>query len=109
MRRAVVEYAAGAAGVVWPGEAELDAMAKGRPAKRERPVITYVNRQSTGRRLLDQDHEALVAALEGLGRKYDYEVVVASMEFMNKFDQIHLCSRTTVRSLSLFRLGLCGG
>jgi hypothetical protein len=98
VRRAVVEYAAGTRGAVWPGEVELDAIAKGRTPKRERPVITYVNRQSTRRRLLDQDHEALVAALEELGRKYDYEVVVASMEFMNKFDQIYLSSRTTVRS-----------
>ena len=61
----------------------------------------YVNRQSTGRRLLDQDHEALVAALEELGRKYDYEVIVASMESMSKFDQIYLSSRTTVCLLPL--------
>ena len=96
VRRRVVEYAAGFREVVWPGEAELAAIAKGRTAKWERPVITYVNRQSTGRRLLDQDHEVLVVALEELGRKYDYEVVVASMEFMSKFDQIYLSSRTTV-------------
>jgi hypothetical protein len=105
VRRAVVEYAAGARSVVWPGEVELDALlTKGATEKPrgERPVITYVNRQSTGRRLLDQDHEALVAALEDLGRKYDYEVVVASMEFMNKFDQIYLSSRTTVRSFPFF-------
>jgi len=106
VRRAVVEYAAGARDVVWPGEAELDAIANGKTAKRERPVITYVNRQSTGRRLLDQDHDALVVALEELGRKYDYEVVVASMEFMNKFDQIYLSSRTTVRLLAVFRLDI---
>ena len=98
VRRTVVEYAAGAREVTWPGEAELGAIAKGRTAKRDRPVITYVNRQSTRRRLLDQDHDALVAALEELGRKHDYEVVVASLEFMNKFDQIYLSSRTTVRS-----------
>jgi len=103
VRRAVVEYAAGERDVVWPGEAELDAIAKGRTVKRERPVITYINRQSTGRRLLDQDHDALVAALEELGRKYDYEVVVASMEFMNKCDQIYLSSRTTVRLLAFHR------
>ena len=102
VRRAVVEYAAGAKMVVWPGEAELAAMAKGKTAERERPVIVYVNRQSTYRRLLDRDHEALVAGLEELGRKYDYEVVVASMEFMNKLDQIYLSSRTTVGSLPLF-------
>ena len=105
VRRAVVEYAAGMREVLWPGEAELGAIAKGRTAKRERPVITYVNRQSTGRRLLDQDHEALVVALEELGWKYDYEVVVASMEFMDKFDQIYLSSRTTVCLLPLFPLG----
>ena len=104
VRRAVVEYAVGERDVVWPGEAELGAIANGETAKRERPVITYVNRQSTGRRLLDQDHDALVAALEELGRKYDYEVVVASMEFMNKFDQIYLSSRTTVRILAFFGL-----
>ena len=105
VRRAVVEYAAGARAVAWPGEAELDAIAKGKAVKKERPVITYVNRQSTRRRLLEQDHEALVAALEELGRKHDYEIVVASLEFMNKFDQIYLSSRTTVRSHPPFCLG----
>lgn len=38
------------------------------------PVITYISRQKTGRRLKDEDHENLVAALYRLGRDHGYEV-----------------------------------
>lgn len=39
-----------------------------------RPVITYISRQQTGRRLKDKHHEQLVAALEEFARTEDYEV-----------------------------------
>jgi len=38
------------------------------------PVITYISRQKTGRRLKDEDHESLVMALYRLGRDHGYEV-----------------------------------
>jgi len=38
------------------------------------PVITYISRQKTGRRLRDEDHEDLVTALYRLGRDYGYKV-----------------------------------
>lgn len=37
------------------------------------PVITYISRQKTGRRLRAQDHDNLVEALENLGREHGYE------------------------------------
>lgn len=39
-----------------------------------RPVITYISRQKTGRRLKDKHHQQLVAALEEFARTEDYEV-----------------------------------
>jgi hypothetical protein len=39
-----------------------------------RPVITYISRQQTGRRLKDKHHEQLVAALEEFAKTEDYEV-----------------------------------
>lgn len=38
------------------------------------PVITYISRQKTGRRLRDEDHDELVTALYRLGRDHGYEV-----------------------------------
>jgi hypothetical protein len=38
------------------------------------PVITYVSRQKTGRRLLREHHDALVSELKSLGNRYGYEV-----------------------------------
>ena len=38
------------------------------------PVITYISRQKTGRRLQDEDHDKLVTALYRLGRDHGYEV-----------------------------------
>lgn len=48
-----------------------------------RPVITYVLRQGpkSGRRLKDEHHDQLVAALEELARKENYEVFQALSMF----------------------------
>ena len=44
------------------------------PGRSTRPLITYISRQKTGRRLRQSDHLRLVAALEDLCRENDFEV-----------------------------------
>ncbi|CCA67514.1 hypothetical protein PIIN_01343 [Serendipita indica DSM 11827] len=61
-----------------------------------KPVITYISRQKTSRRLRQFDHLQLVSALEDLCRKNDFELSVPTMEDMPPHKQIHLLSRTTV-------------
>ncbi|KAI5982490.1 hypothetical protein EDD15DRAFT_2377785 [Pisolithus albus] len=61
-----------------------------------RPVITYISRQASERRLLDEDHELLVEALYALGEEYGYEVNVVSMEKLSREEQIRLAARTTI-------------
>lgn len=61
-----------------------------------RPVITYISRQQTGRRLKDKHHEQLVAALEEFAKTEDYELHIPLMEKLDKGEQIRLLSRTTI-------------
>jgi hypothetical protein len=75
------------------------------------PVITYISRQKTGRRLKVADHTSLVKELRNLGQEYGYEVCdfisqwivlkhlqiqIPLMEEMGREDQITLLSRTTI-------------
>ena len=60
------------------------------------PVITYVSRQTWGRRSLrDADHKVLVAALMELKRDYGYEVNVVEMENLTAAEQIRISGRST--------------
>ncbi|KAF7297140.1 hypothetical protein MIND_00946900 [Mycena indigotica] len=62
-----------------------------------RPVITYISRQSWGRRMLIQaDHERLVKELQKIEATYGYELHVVEAEKMTKIEQIQLASRTTI-------------
>jgi hypothetical protein len=66
------------------------------------PVITYISRQSWGRRMLIQaDHEKLVRELYKLRDNYGYEVNVVSMDKLSRIQQLQLAARTTVSDLSL--------
>lgn len=61
-------------------------------------VITYISRQSWGRRMLiPADHEKLVQELYKLRDKYGYEVNVVNPEKMSRVEQLQLAARTTVR------------
>ncbi|KAG8845510.1 hypothetical protein FRB96_002478 [Tulasnella sp. 330] len=62
-----------------------------------KPVITYVSRQSWGRRMLKaQDHETLVKSLEGLRDKHGWELNIVELEGMSRMEQIKLVGRTTI-------------
>jgi hypothetical protein len=72
-------------------------------ATNDTPVITYISRQSWGRRMLiPADHEKLVHELYKLRDKYGYEVNVVNPEKMSRVDQLQLAARTTVRFLYMY-------
>ncbi|KAJ7362225.1 hypothetical protein DFH08DRAFT_766748 [Mycena albidolilacea] len=60
------------------------------------PLVTYVSRQGSGRRLVAADHDALVVALKSLEAEGICEVQVAALERMGIREQIELVSRSTV-------------
>ncbi|KAF9241650.1 hypothetical protein BU15DRAFT_44807 [Melanogaster broomeanus] len=75
-------------------------------------VITYISRQSTRRRLIPEDHEALVNDLEALVRRKnaeigdikatsgsgakEWELNVVQAEKMTKDEQVRFAARTTI-------------
>jgi hypothetical protein len=103
IRQAVVEYSAGTKEVEWPGERKLhmlmnmDEQDEEGQEDSEKPLIAYISRQKTGRKLKTAHHEALVQAVQSLADENGYEFKIPLMEEMSKFDQIYLASRSTVR------------
>lgn len=67
------------------------------PGNVEKPIVSYISRQGTGRRLIASDHTLLVESLRQLEAEGICEVVVATMEKMSLRQQIDLVSRSTVR------------
>ncbi|KAG8898285.1 hypothetical protein FRB99_007545 [Tulasnella sp. 403] len=64
---------------------------------RQKPVITYVSRQSWGRRMLKpEDHEGLVKALKKLEKEHGYEVNIVEMDKLTREEQFQLAGRTTI-------------
>nr|GAT50261.1 predicted protein [Mycena chlorophos] len=61
------------------------------------PVITYVSRQSWGRRMLiPAHHDQLVRELQKIEQVYGYELNVVEAEKMSRLEQIQLAARTTI-------------
>lgn len=60
------------------------------------PVVTYVDRQKTKRRLLAEDHKNLVASLAALDAEGTIEFVHAQMETMDRIHQFCLAARTDI-------------
>lgn len=61
-----------------------------------KPVITYISRQSSRRRLTAAAHADLVKALEERAKKLDFELVIIEAEKLTKEEQIAIAARTTV-------------
>ena len=59
-------------------------------------VVTYISRQSSRRHLLDEDHAALVRALEEMVEKHGWELNVVEAEKLSKEQQLAVAARTTV-------------
>ncbi|KAF7761931.1 hypothetical protein Agabi119p4_9923 [Agaricus bisporus var. burnettii] len=64
--------------------------------KSSKPVVIYLNRQKTGRRLDEESHESLVEALKGLEEDGICEVQIVRMEEVGLREQIRLVSRSTI-------------
>ena len=69
--------------------------------KSSAPVVTYISRQRTGRRLVAEDHDGLIGALKELEAEGLCELNVAIMETMTFAQQIESVARSTVRLTSL--------
>ena len=61
------------------------------------PVVTYISRQATGRRLLDTDHQRLVAALRRLEVEGICTVRIPVMEKLTLREQLAEIASSTVR------------
>jgi hypothetical protein len=64
--------------------------------KSEKPVVTYIDRQGTGRRLTDESHESMVDALLELEKEGVCEVQTVRMENVSLREQVRLVTRSTV-------------
>ncbi|WWC92261.1 uncharacterized protein L201_007215 [Kwoniella dendrophila CBS 6074] len=60
------------------------------------PVITYISRQSSRRRLTKESHEDLVKHLTERSKKLNWELVIVEAEKMSKEEQFALAGRTTI-------------
>ncbi|KAJ8689566.1 hypothetical protein PTI98_012460 [Pleurotus ostreatus] len=63
---------------------------------RSRPVITYIDRQATGRKLVQEDHDAFVTALAKFGENHDVEINSVQMEHLSKAEQFDIGTRTDI-------------
>ncbi|TCD67077.1 hypothetical protein EIP91_000590 [Steccherinum ochraceum] len=87
-----------------PVQVEADAMARvvakpedlTRDRKRQRIVVTYISRQGARRHLIDEDHKALVAALDEMCATRGWELNVVQAEKLSKDEQVSLMARTTI-------------
>ncbi|KAF7324108.1 hypothetical protein MKEN_00633200 [Mycena kentingensis (nom. inval.)] len=65
-------------------------------ATRQRPLVTYISRQGGGRRLIHEDHDALVESLHELELQGICDVQVVRMETLSLKEQIGLMRNTTI-------------
>lgn len=80
----------GGAEVDWAGSTSL--------SKPQSIVVTYISRQGARRHLIDEDHQALVAALTAMCAAHDWELNIVQAERLTHDEQLKLVARTTVRS-----------
>ncbi|KAF8960157.1 hypothetical protein BDZ97DRAFT_2040215 [Flammula alnicola] len=61
-----------------------------------KPVVTYISRQESERRLEEKDHHGLIDALRALEQEGICEVHVLAMEHASLVEQINLAARSTI-------------
>jgi protein O-GlcNAc transferase len=69
--------------------------------KSDKPVVTYVDRQKTGRRLNEESHQGLVEALRSLEEEGICELQIVKMEDVGLKEQIRLIARSAVSRTAL--------
>ena len=72
----------------------------------KKPIVTYISRQTTGRRLTDESHEGLVRALRELEEEGICEVRIPVMERLSLGEQVAEVASSTV-SIPTFLLFWC--
>lgn len=75
---------------------QLAANPQGKPAGDYKPVVTYISRQSSRRRLGKDSHEDLVRALEAKRDEMGFELHIVEAERLSREEQLALAGRTTV-------------
>jgi hypothetical protein len=80
-----------------PGIADVEPL---NPMGTYKPLVTYISRQSSRRRLTAQAHTALVKELEARAKKVGFELLIIEAEKLSKEEQIAIAARTTVSNLS---------
>ncbi|EAL23116.1 hypothetical protein CNBA6410 [Cryptococcus deneoformans B-3501A] len=109
IRRAALRYAGvpesiiernleglGAVDPAQPSDPRVDAIEPLAPQGTYKPVVTYISRQNSRRRLTPESHDELVAALEDRAAKLGWELVIVEAERMSKEEQLALAGRTTI-------------
>ncbi|THH27706.1 hypothetical protein EUX98_g6483 [Antrodiella citrinella] len=88
-----------------PVLAEAEAMSRVAPKpgdvavngqRRQKVVVTYISRQGARRHLIDEDHAALVVALDEMCALGGWELNVVQAEKLSKEEQVTLMARTTI-------------
>ncbi|KAF9442887.1 hypothetical protein P691DRAFT_680626, partial [Macrolepiota fuliginosa MF-IS2] len=62
----------------------------------DKPVVTYIDRQGTGRRLTEESHASMVEALEALDKEGLCEVQIVKMEHVGLREQVRLVARSAI-------------
>jgi hypothetical protein len=85
---------AGAGGIAaGPGVPSVEPLG---PQGDYKPIVTYISRQSSRRRLTPESHADLVKAMEERAKKLDFEFLVIEAEKLSKEEQIAIAAKTTV-------------
>ncbi|EJT99474.1 hypothetical protein DACRYDRAFT_55663 [Dacryopinax primogenitus] len=93
-RRRVLSFAGVSKDILDIGLRAMDPpLATGKP---DRPVITYISRQRTSRKLREEDHESLVDALQEMCLRHNWEFQLMVGETMPRDEQLLWAARTTV-------------
>ena len=70
------------------------------------PIVTYVSRQKTGRRLTEEDHQGLIRSLLELEEEGLIELNIAVMETLTFSKQIETVARSTVSFFKLLAISV---
>lgn len=68
-----------------------------------RPLVTYISRQSSRRRLTAESHTELVKALEKHSQANEWDLLIVEAEKLTKEQQLQLAAKTTVSGVELCR------
>lgn len=66
------------------------------PDPKHRPLVTYISRQSSRRRLTPDSHADLVQALQSHSKANGWDLMVVEAEKMSKEEQLNLAAKTTI-------------